>query len=413
MASKKTKTEQLTLAEIRAALEAVEAQRATKDLTEEERIAFEEASLTLRNAERAAIADAEKGIISDFEAETKQVSLQAKQINETVAKLNKLPNLLSTTQKVIKECVQVLKAIAKWSLMLIWIMLVVSCATLSKSQMTKIKALSITSDTVALAPQLLFEKLADVRMERGLLYAASLEGTETRISEINALAQAAVSDATIAKKAGVYVNVLNSYLKALKSLSADTRWKKNGTELKGIGRNIDSLLIAYNKLEWSDPIEPGLSKQLGKTTGYVAEEIGKRVQRKKVLEVLESGDSLISTSCDALVKILKKEELNRLIENEEQGLESNYRSYLNAAYRHDVFVPTDMDRQYLKLKSELTEIRGIQSKCASALTSLKNAHHKLLSEMDKSKKYDEYNEELQQLASEAASLCSYISKSTK
>lgn len=413
MASKKTKTEQLTLAEIRAALDAVEAQRATKDLTEEERIAFEEASLTLRNAERAAIADAEKGIISDFEAETKQVSLQAKQINETVAKLNKLPNLLSTTQKVIKECVQVLKAIAKWSLMLIWIMLIVSCATLSKSQMTKIKALSITSDTVALAPQLLFEKLADVRMERGLLYAASLEGTETRISEINALAQAAVSDATIAKKAGVYVNALNSYLKALKSLSADTRWKKNGTELKGIGRNIDSLLIAYNKLEWSDPIEPGLSKQLGKTTGYVAEEIGKRVQRKKVLEVLESGDSLISTSCDALVKILKKEELNRLIENEEQGLESNYRSYLNAAYRNDVFVPTDMDRQYLKLKSELTEIRGIQSKCASALTSLKNAHHKLLSEMDKSKKYDEYSEELQQLASEAASLCSYISKSTK
>ena len=72
-----------------------------------------------------------------------------------------------------------------------------------------------------------------------------------------------------------------------------------------------------------------------------------------------------------------------------------------------------MDRQYLKLKSELTEIRGIQSKCASALTSLKNAHHKLLSEMDKSKKYDEYSEELQQLASEAASLCSYISKSTK
>lgn len=413
MASKKTKTEQLTLAEIRAALDAVEAQRATKDLTEEERIAFEEASLTLRNAERAAIADAEKGIISDFEAETKQVSLQAKQINETVAKLNKLPNLLSTTQKVIKECVQVLKAIAKWSLMLIWIMLIVSCATLSKSQMTKIKALSITSDTVALAPQLLFEKLADVRMERGLLYAASLEGTETRISEINALAQAAVSDAAIAKKAGVYVNALNSYLKALKSLSADTRWKKNGTELKGIGRNIDSLLIAYNKLEWSDPIEPGLSKQLGKTTGYVAEEIGKRVQRKKVLEVLESGDSLISTSCDALVKILKKEELNRLIENEEQGLESNYRSYLNAAYRNDVFVPTDMDRQYLKLKSELTEIRGIQSKCASALTSLKNAHHKLLSEMDKSKKYDEYSEELQQLASEAASLCSYISKSTK
>lgn len=413
MASKKTTTEPLTLAELRSALEAVEAQRAAKDITEEERIAFEEASLTLRNAERAAIADTEKGIIKDFEEETKQVKLQAKQINETVAKLNKLPKVLSTTQKVVKESVKVLKAIAKWSIMLILPVVLVSCATLSKSQLSKIKALSITSDTVALAPQMLFEKLAEVRMERGLLYAASLDGTEGRISEVNALSKAAVNDAAIAKKAGVYVNALNGYLKALKSLSADTRWKKYGTELSGIGRNVDSLIIAYNKLEWSDPIEPGLSKQLGKTTGYISEEIGRRVQRKKVMEVLEAGDSLISTSCDALVKILKKEEVNRLIENEEQGVESNYRSYLNAAYRHDVFVPSDMDRNYLKLKSKLEEVRGIQTKCASALTSLKNAHHKLLSEMDKSRKYDEYSEELLQLSSEVTSLCEFLSKRNK
>ena len=36
---------------------------------------------------------------------------------------------------------------------------------------------------------------------------------------------------------------------------------------------MDSLAIAYNKLDWGVLYEPGIAKQIGKTTGYLAERI--------------------------------------------------------------------------------------------------------------------------------------------
>ena len=79
MAASKTKTQpKLTLAEIRSALDKVEERRALKDISDEERAALEEASVTLRDAERTAIADIENGIVKEFRSDTELVSLQAK-----------------------------------------------------------------------------------------------------------------------------------------------------------------------------------------------------------------------------------------------------------------------------------------------------------------------------------------------
>lgn len=405
---KKTVSTPLTLAEIRAALEDVEKRRASTDISEEERTVLEEASITLRDAERSAITDVQKGIIKDFEEETKKVKLQAKEINAIVTRLNKLPKALDTTEGVIKECVRVLKAIAKWTLMIIFALFITSCASMSKAQLSKVKSLSINADTVTLAPQMLFERIADVRKERGLLYAASLDGVENRIGELDRIWQGSQEDSKIVSKSGVYVKTLNSYIRALKSLSADTRWKRNGTELKGIGRNVDSLIIAYNKTEWGERIEPGLSRQLGQTTGYVAENLGKKVQYRKMKEFLTVGDTLVSECCDALVRILKKEGVSELIENEESGLKSNYTSYLNSMTRRKMTIPFEADSKYIELRDEINNAREIQNKCVKALNSLKSAHHKLLLEMDKHRKYSEIETELEKLAEEAADLMSVL-----
>lgn len=61
MAPEKGKSENnLTLAEIRSALDDVERQRAREGITVEERLALEDASMTLRAAERAAVTDLQK-----------------------------------------------------------------------------------------------------------------------------------------------------------------------------------------------------------------------------------------------------------------------------------------------------------------------------------------------------------------
>lgn len=401
----------VSLEEVRKSLKEIENERTSTGLSNEQRATLEETSITLRAIERSLIEKTQKEIINDFEQETFRINLQAKEIRALVRKLNKFPKALDITESVIKECVKILKVIAKWSLILLFCVLIFSCATISKTQLKKVNEMTVQSDSISIAPGIIFQELSNIRRERGLIYVASLQDTENKVAELNALAKAEKKDNSIAQRANVYVNVLNSYLKALRSLSAESRWRQNGVELRGIGRNVDSLLIAYNTLKWDEEIKTGLPRTIGKTTGYLTEQYSKRRQKYLVKQYIETGDTIVSVCCDAIINLLRKEGFRDLIDNEEEGLEINYRSYINAtkAYANQGY-DLSIDRKYLELKTQLNNIRILQSKCATALTSLKKAHHQLLIEMEKPRSYEEYSSEIFELSDQALAVKQLISE---
>lgn len=388
------KKQDLSLSEIRRALASADAQRTEKELTQEERQVLEQTCVTLRDAERNAIIDTETGLVKGFQKSAGNVNLQAKEIRAIVTRMNKIPKVLDSTEKVIKECVKVLKAIAGWVLMLI---LMAGCSTLSKSQLKRINSFASAQDSIGTGPRAFFSILADVRQERGLIYAASLTDTETRIHELNAMAKAAVREEQASAKANICFDILSSYARALKSLSADTRWKQYGTELRGIGRNMDSLAIAYNKLDWGTIYEPGLGKELGKTGGYLTEQYMKRRQRKLVMGMLTVGDTIVTACCDALIASLKSDQFTELIDNEEQGLESDYRAYLNSMRAQDRFPEMAVDRTYLCQKAQIETARSLRRQSITMLQSLRKAHKALINEMDKSRSYSEISDDLFEL----------------
>ena len=388
------KKQNLSLSEIRRALASADAQRTEKELTQEERQVLEQTCVTLRDAERSAIIDTETGLVKGFQKSAGNVNLQAKEIRAIVTRMNKIPKVLDSTEKVIKECVKVLKAIAGWVLMLI---LMAGCSTLNKSQLKRINSFASAQDSIGTGPRAFFSILADVRQERGLIYAASLTDTETRIHELNAMAKAAVREGQASAKANICFDILSSYARALKSLSADTRWKQYGTELRGIGRNMDSLAIAYNKLDWGTIYEPGLGKELGKTGGYLTEQYMKRRQRKLVMDMLTVGDTIVTACCDALIASLKSDQFTELIDNEEQGLESDYRAYLNSMRAQDRFPEMAVDRTYLCQKAQIETARSLRRQSITMLQSLRKAHKALINEMDKSRSYSEISDDLFEL----------------
>lgn len=386
------KKQELSLAEIRRAIAAADAERTQKELTPEQRQVLEQTCVTLRDAERSAVTDKETGLIKGFSDSAQSVSLQAKKIRETVARMNEIPKVLDTTETVIKECVRVLKAIATWVLCLV---VLAGCSTLSKSQLKKISSFATVQDSIQ--PAAIFQTLDGVRLERGLIYTASLTDTESRIHELNSLAEAALKQEKTSAKANVCFNILSSYASALKSLSADTRWKKYGTELRGIGRNIDSVAIAYNKLDWGTLYDPGMAKNLGKTSGYLTEQYMKRRQRRLVYDVLVTGDTIVATCCDALIAGFKSADFLELIDNEEEGLENDYRAYLNSMQVLDRAPAADFDKVYLTEKAQIEKARQLRKKNISMLQSLKKAHAALVREMDKPRTYSEYSSDLIEL----------------
>ena len=397
--------EKLALDDIRGALRQADIERTRAGLSEEQIMALEQACLTLRQAERTAITDTETGLVKGFETASDDIRLKAAEIRKLVTRMNRVPKVLDTTETCIKECVRVLKAIAQWVLSLFLIWSVCSCASISKAQISRVNSLASISDSVKAGPGVIFESLAHVRQQRGLFYTATLSVPENRIAELNALALASQSDAGLAEKARVYSNVLGSYVRALKSLSSESRWKRNGTELRGIGRNVDSLFISYNRMaDVEDRIETGLARQVGRTSGYITELYGKRRQHYLLKNVLVQGDSIVETCCNELIGMLKSDAMKQLIENEEQGLEDNYLVYLTAMRAAGQQLADNSDAQYLTLKEQLMGAETMRKAGIRWLQSFRKAHGRLLEEMGSRRTYQEVSDALFELSSESAAL---------
>lgn len=387
----------LRLDEIASALAQTDAGRMDPQLSPKDREIMEQACVTLREAERSAIVNVETGLVERFTQSAGSVNLQAKEIRALVTKMNKIPKSLDITETVIKECVRVLKAIALWCTMLFLLVHMTGCTSMTKAQLKRVNSLAVVSESAVTGPGSIFRMLDEVRMERGLIYAASLQGTDTRIQELNGLADATSNQTRLADKADVCINILDSYIRALRSVSNEARWKRNGTELRGIGRNMDSLAIAYNKLDWGMLYEPGIAKQIGKTSGYLTEQYGKRRQRKVVKNILEHGDTLVDACVKSLVDGLKSAEFKSLIENERTGLQNNYRAYLNSTSLNGTAPLPEFDRMYIENRLKTERAEATRRQCITMLQSFNRAHHALLKEMDNRRTYTEFADELYEL----------------
>jgi len=280
-----------------------------------------------------------------------------------------------------------------------------SCAALTESQLQTVQKLAVSGDSMAAAPSAMFRQLAAIRTERGLFYAASLTGADVRFAELNALAPAAREDEKLAVRTDVCVDVLNSYLRALRSISNPARWKQIGTEMRGLGKNLDSVILRFNQLDWTDlELPQGVAKLSGKFAGYLSENYMKNRQTHAVRDFVTEGDTLVAVCTDALIELLRKQEVQELIDNEETGLKNNYRAYLQRVEVLGQLPPVEHDRHYLVLLDNLEKAQKIRDKCVSGLRSLKRAHHKLLTELEKRERLDYWYDELTELNNLAVQL---------
>lgn len=252
------------------------------------------------------------------------------------------------------------------------------CSPLSKAQIEAVGELTFRSDTVSRSPAILFGEMSELRLERGLYYAASLSSGTARYEEVTALAEASMDDEALVRKAAGYVDVFNSYVRALHSVSSEARWTGIGTEIRGIGSRVDSVLYRYNRLDTGyEDIPVGYARMAGRVLAYVAEEVMQSVQGTAVRNIVVAGDTLVTASCDSLIAILRSDEMNELIRHERESLRDNYAAYLTALELRGEPVPFESDRLYVELLRRADELSSVRNSCVSALRSFKNAHAKL------------------------------------
>ena len=253
-----------------------------------------------------------------------------------------------------------------------------SCGTAGRTRAEAVESLAERGDTASLAPYYLFSGMAEIRQTRGLFYAASLTSAEARFEEMTSVAEFSADDEKAVRKSLIYAETLASYLRAIKSLCSDSRWKTPGTDLRGIGNRIDSVIARYNKTGFSEEeIPTGYARLGGRVSGFIAEAVMKGVQAKNIRKIIPAGDTLVAASCDSLISILRSPEMDSLIDNEKDGLKQDYKAYLSRMELMGTFPPIEYDRLYMETLIKADGLKQARNKCVSALRSIKNAHAKI------------------------------------
>lgn len=296
--------------------------------------------------------------------------------------------------------------VTNWVIVILSLLSLSSCASLSKGQIKAIDSFTASCDSFSKHPTLLFEEMANIRAERALWYSSSLSDPQLRVEELNSVYGAYIKDMSLAKKAGVSVEILLTYKRALKVLAGKARWEDAGREFRSLGRTLDSLVRKFNELEIVDALPLGIGKSAGRVAGYTAEVLNKRAQAKSVKGFVIQGDTLVKAVTEVLCEILASPSVNLLIENEKRGVEQNYISYLKASspstandgygYIHD--------KRYIELKGRA---EGLTSRKAGIITAVKHlarAHTKLTTELQKGKQVADFWEEILEFNKEVEAL---------
>ena len=378
--------EQLT--DIRTAIREIDVKRRDEDLTKAERALLEDSAITLREAERVAVAALQKEVVDGLTDAVTDLQQQSKAIRARVTRMNKTPKALDRIEDVLGYAVAALKAISKWTvcLLLLLCLTATSCGVLTASQVKLVESLAISSDTLTKSPARIFTNLSDVRRDRSLLYAATLTSPEAHFKETVSLSKSVLKDEKQAAKAASYIQALNSYCRALQRLANETRWKQYGTELRGIGRRSDSIVLMINKNAWlDDELTVGWGKLTGKYTALLTEGYMKTRQARAVKEYVQLSDTLVSACVDSLIAQLQSPAVKALIANEQSGLNDDYRAFLDAAARmpDPMTLSLTADCSYLRLYTCLDNTSTMRTKCITALRSFKRAHQRLAAQLDK------------------------------
>jgi hypothetical protein len=294
-------------------------------------------------------------------------------------------------KKGIKNYVGVAMVIAALAVL----MLLGSCATLSREQIGAVEKFGNNCDSFKRYPSLLFEEIAEIRMERGLLYAATLQDPENRVEELEAIHDTYRQDLTLATKTDKSLEILRTYSKALRVLIGKGRWQSRGREFRSLGRALDSLVQQANKLQlFREELPEGVGKSAGVIAAYGAEHLMRNKQLRLTRKFIAESDTLVAVLSSQLVEVLRMPHVSAVIENEKTGVRTNYTNFLRAGSAASPAVTTEQDREFLELYERARRLTYSRGYIISATNRLAKAHKAIVLSMEKGKSAEELYDSL-------------------
>ncbi|MFT3936098.1 MAG: hypothetical protein QM726_20875 [Chitinophagaceae bacterium] len=272
------------------------------------------------------------------------------------------------------------------------VVLLNSCASLTKSQVETVNQFAYNSKHFSAYPSKIITSLADIRVKRGVYFANSLDNPDSHIEELNNLYSAKKDDYSASAKADITFKIIDKYAQSLLLLTSDKHASDLDTQAKNFGTDLDSLITTYNAIPGATQVHKGIGGLIGSIITAGGKQMLRSQQAKEIQRFVPEADQMVGVMTDNLLEFLQSGNIALLIANEERGIQSNYKSFLNQRK------PTvQNERDYLELKADLDYTKLLKDQTIEATKSLRAAHAKLVTEIKEKKTLKEVIAELQLL----------------
>jgi hypothetical protein len=277
--------------------------------------------------------------------------------------------------------------------LLILTIFLVSCASLSKTQIKTVNHFAQTTKDFSAFPGKIMTGLAEIRTRRGVYFANSLSDPKLHIDVLDSIYSNKIHAYKVSEKVDITFKIINKYAQSLELLSSDRYEIKLKDQATSFGLDIDSLVILYNNIDKTGKLPTGIGAAVGKLVIMGGQQYFRAKQAKEIKSFVHQADTLISTMTGNLLVFLKSENINELINAEERGINENYLSYIRQTSKTSI----ENDYEYLELKNSIDEVKKLRQQTITATRNLRETHKKLLIEIEKKKVFKESLKELQLL----------------
>ncbi|MEP6748348.1 MAG: hypothetical protein ABJB86_11525 [Bacteroidota bacterium] len=285
-----------------------------------------------------------------------------------------------------------------------FIVLLSSCASLTKSQIETVNHFARISKNFSAYPSKILTGLADLSLSEGVYFSNSLDSVKLHIDDLNGLYESKKDVYKSSAKADITFKIIDKYAQALLLISSDKHAADLDSQTVNFGTGLDNLITTYNTMPDVKPVQSGLGGVVGSIVLAGGKQLIRTKQAKAIQEFVPKADTLISVMTSNLLEFLTSTNIDLLIKNEERNIQRNYKSFLSQRK-----ATIQNERDYLGFKADIDNIKILRDQTIEATKNLRKAHLKLVNEIKEKKDLKEVIAELQTLYEDISNVKSTIS----
>ncbi len=307
-----------------------------------------------------------------------------------------------------------------------------SCASLTKSQLTEVNAFGQLTKNFSSYPGKVIQTLNDVQGQQQLYQVNSQAKPDDHLESVTAVYEYIKNSAKMDSATDLAFRIVNGYGQNLVLLTSDSYGLQLDTAAQKFGTNLDSLAGQYNKLVPNHAIATGYGALVGELVAFAGNTYIKSQQAKAVRSFVTKADTLIGSMTITLEEFLAGKDghsgkLKADIEKERKHIHDNFLIFLRsdkeamilkkkndttytgtlAAWHASGF---EADRLYIQLLQNLDATEELRQQCLTAVKNLRKAHHKLFVDLQQRKNLKEIYTELQDYGAAVGQMNATIKK---